>query len=77
MTQHYDQKGYNITLVVKSSLKYTTGLAQMSSTILIFSHTITVNKMKLLVARSMIAIQNMLWIPIYIYVLKIYITILK
>ena len=33
--------------------------------------------MKLLVARSTIAIQNMLWIAIYIYILKIYITILK
>ena len=33
--------------------------------------------MKLLVARSTIAIQNMLSITIYIYVLKIYVAILK
>ena len=33
--------------------------------------------MELLVARSTIAIQNRLWITIYIYVLKIYVAILK
>ena len=60
-----------------NSFKYSAGPAQTSSTTSIFSRTITVNKMKLLVARSTIAIQNMLWIAIYIYILKIYITILK
>ena len=50
-----------------SSLKYSAGPAQTSSTTLIFCHKITVSKMKLLIVRSTIAIQNMLWIAIYIY----------
>ena len=46
------------------------GSCKMSLTTLIFSRTITVNKMKLLIVRSTIAVQNMLCIAIYIYVLE-------